>query len=192
MTYEDLQRVNTLLTPTDIGKGKGYIEVNQRIKAFRMLFPMGSITTELLSLEDGICIFKATVSDGEGRVLGTGTAYEKEGSSFINKTSFIENCETSAIGRALAMCGIGIDTGIASYEEVANAKEQQGLSQDEVLEEAKLKTKVLKYINNCKMDKEKIGKICELYKVKALNELNGEQCKHYIKVLEEKGIKIDE
>ena len=48
-------------------------------------------------------------------------AYEKEGSTFINKTSYIENCETSAWGRALGNLGIGIDTSIASAEEVQNA-----------------------------------------------------------------------
>lgn len=102
-------------------KDKDYVEVNQRIKAFRMLCPGGSILTEMLSNENGICVFKATICDDEMRVLGTGTAYEKETSSYINKTSYIENCETSAVGRALGMCGFGIDTSIASAEEVQNA-----------------------------------------------------------------------
>ena len=53
-------------------------------------------------------------------------AYEKEGSTFINKTSYIENCETSAWGRALGNLGIGIDTSIASAEEVQNAVLNQG------------------------------------------------------------------
>lgn len=192
MTYEDLKRANEAIQQTDIGRGKMYAEVNQRIKAFRMVFPMGSIATDIVSLDDGICIMRASVADENGNLLGTGTAYEKEGSSFINKTSYIENCETSAIGRALAMCGFGIDTNIASYEEVANAKEQQKSEnpQDEALEGAKIRTKVFKYIG--KMDKEKIEKICELYKIKSINEMSVEQCKHYIKVLEEKGKKLDE
>ena len=57
--------------------------------------------------------------------MGTGTAYEKEGSTFINKTSYIENAETSAVGRALGFCGFGIDTSVASYEEVTNAINNQ-------------------------------------------------------------------
>ena len=77
----------------------------------------------------GYYTFELSEEDQELRVneviLGTGTAYEKENSTFINKTSYIENCETSAIGRALAMCGIGIDTSIASKEEVENAIENQ-------------------------------------------------------------------
>lgn len=122
--WEDLVRANKTITTTDI-KGKEYAEVNQRIKAFRMLCPGGCIKTELVSVENGVCIFVATVFDEEGRILGTGTAYEKENSTFINKTSYIENCETSAVGRALGMCGFGIDTSIASAEEVANAINNQ-------------------------------------------------------------------
>ena len=64
---------------------------------------------------------KSTCIDGEGNVLGVGHAYEKEDSSFINKTSYIENCETSAVGRALGMAGFGIDASICSAEELQNA-----------------------------------------------------------------------
>ena len=119
-TWEQLAKANTTIKTTNVS-GKQYAEVNQRIKAFRSICPGGAIITELLSIENGICIFKATVYDEEMRILGTGTAYEKEGSSFINKTSYIENCETSAVGRALGMCGFGIDTSIASAEEVQTA-----------------------------------------------------------------------
>lgn len=123
ITFNDIQKANETIKTTDI-KGKDYAEVNQRIKAFRMVYPTGTIKTELISNENGICIFKAIVANSE-IILGTGTAYEKEGSSFINKTSYIENCETSAVGRALGMAGFGIDTSVASAEEVANAIEQQ-------------------------------------------------------------------
>ncbi len=148
MTYEDLQKANesieaTLLKNEKTGKEIGYYtEVNQRIKAFRMLYPEGTIETEMLSNEKGICVFKASIyanytilEDGNVRttkvVLGTGHAYEKENSTFINKTSYIENCETSAVGRALAMCGIGIDKSIASAEEVINAVNNQEPTEEE-------------------------------------------------------------
>lgn len=124
MKFEDLQKANETIKTLDV-KGKEYAEVNQRIKVFRMLYPTGSIVTDMLSNENGICVFKAFIYDNEGKCLGTGTAYEKENSTFINKTSYIENCETSAVGRALAMCGIGIDTSIASAEEVQNAINNQ-------------------------------------------------------------------
>ena len=124
MTYEEIQKASKSIKTTDI-RGKQYAEVNQRIKAFRMLCPNGCITSEILSNNGGVVVMKASVLDEEGRLLGTGTAYEKEGSSNINKTSYIENCETSAVGRALAMCGFGIDLSVASYEEVSNAIEIQ-------------------------------------------------------------------
>jgi len=133
MEYKQLEQANKVIQTTDI-KGKEYAEVNQRIKAFRMVEPNGSIETEILSLENGVCVMKTTVKDANGKVLGVGHAYEKENSTFINKTSYIENCETSAVGRALGMLGIGIDTSIASYEEVANAIENQKPKQSEKVE----------------------------------------------------------
>jgi hypothetical protein len=120
LDFKQIQVANLSIKTTNV-QGKDYAEVNQRIKAFRSVCPSGSIITEIVSCENGVCIFKATVYDEEMRILGTGTAYEKEGSSFINKTSYIENCETSAVGRALGMCGFGIDTSICSAEELQNA-----------------------------------------------------------------------
>jgi len=127
ITFDDIQKANETIRTTDI-KGKEYAEVNQRIKAFRMVYPQGVIDTEMISNEKGVCIFKARVGypeDGQFCTLGTGTAYEKENSTFINKTSYIENCETSAVGRALGMAGFGIDTSVASAEEVQNAMANQ-------------------------------------------------------------------
>ena len=124
MNFGDIEKANATIKTTNV-KGKEYAEVNQRIKAFRKICPNGCIETCLVSNSNGVCVFSAVVKDENGKVLGTGHAYEKEDSSFINKTSYIENCETSAVGRALGMCGIGIDTSVASYEEVANAIEQQ-------------------------------------------------------------------
>ena len=128
--YLDLAIANETIKTTDI-KGKDYAEVNERIKVFRMICPNGAIETELLSNNDGMVIMKATIKDEKGNILGTGTAYERENSSFINKTSYIENCETSAVGRALGMLGIGIDTSVASYEEVANAIQNQEVTKED-------------------------------------------------------------
>jgi hypothetical protein len=101
-------------------KGKEYVEVSERIKYFREHYEDGSIQTQLLKFENGICLFKAEVYVGED-LISTGHAYEKEGNGFINKDSFIENCETSAVGRALGIMGIGIDTSVRSALEMANA-----------------------------------------------------------------------
>ena len=130
MNWESLVKANAAIRTTNI-KGKEYAEVNQRVKAFRTLYPEGFITTEILCREGGLCIIKATVghyADGKSVILATGTAYEKEGSSQINRTSYIENCETSAVGRALGMAGFGIDTSIASADEMSNALLQQNTS----------------------------------------------------------------
>lgn len=108
-------------------KGTDYIGVNERLKEFRAnpKYKGFSLESDIIQLENGICTIKAIIKDDMGRVIATGYAQEKENSSFINKTSYIENCETSAWGRALGNLGIGIDTSIASAEEVLNAIENQ-------------------------------------------------------------------
>ena len=123
-TFEEIRKANESIQTMDV-KGREYAMVHQRIKAFRMVYPMGYIKTDIVELKDGVVTMKATVGVGD-MILGTGYAQEKETSSYINKTSFIENCETSAWGRALGAAGFGIDTSVASYEEVANALKNQG------------------------------------------------------------------
>lgn len=123
-TYKDILEANKSIGTMDI-KGKEYALVNQRVKAFRMVYPMGSITTEIIAMEAGIVTIKATINAEDGIVIATGYAQEKETASYINKTSYIENCETSAVGRALGFAGFGIDTSICSAEELNNAIEQQ-------------------------------------------------------------------
>ena len=84
-----------------------------------------SIETDLIS--DGTnVVIKAFVKDVDGRVRGTGYAEEVRGSTNINKTSAVENCETSAIGRALSAVGFG-GTEYASANEVSNAIIQQNV-----------------------------------------------------------------
>ena len=122
-TSEDLKRVNETLEKLPF-KGKGYVMVNKRVQAFREICPNGTIKTEIISLVDGVVTMRAEIWD-EDRLLATGLAQEKETASYINKTSFIENCETSAVGRALGFLGIGNDDSMASAEELANALMQQ-------------------------------------------------------------------
>lgn len=180
-TFEDICKANETIKTTDI-KGKAYAEVNQRIKAFRMVYPNGTIATELLSDKDGICVFKAMVyADNDPTVntlLGTGHAYEKESSSFINKTSYIENCETSAVGRALAMAGFGIDTSIASAEEVGNAINNQQ-SKEDVLKGAKAKTEVLKILNS--KSPEYVKNVLDHYKISEIKEITVEIAEDFLK-----------
>jgi hypothetical protein len=103
-----------------------YVQVNERIELFYKDHPQGSIQTELIFNQDGQAIIKAYIyRDQEDKRPCTGHAMEKEGSTYINKTSHIENCETSAVGRALALMGYEIKKSVASREEVANARLNQ-------------------------------------------------------------------
>ena len=108
-------------------RGKQYVEVNERIKFFRQEeeYKNWTISTEFTAMDSEMCVCKAFILDTEGRVIATGHAHEERSGSHINKTSYVENCETSAIGRALAMMGIGIDTSIASANEVNDAIAKQ-------------------------------------------------------------------
>ena len=106
-------------------KGKPYVMVNERIKALRENFEGYRIVTEWIKIDMEECICFAKVQDSEGNTVATGTAFEKAGNGFINKTSHIENAETSAVGRALGIFGIGIDESIATAEEVNNAVKGQ-------------------------------------------------------------------
>lgn len=103
--------------------GKQYQTVAKRISDFRASYPSYPIETEIITNAD-IVIVKATIKDDKGVVIATGYAEEVRGSTNINKTSALENCETSAVGRALAFFGLG-GTEIASANEVSNAVIQQ-------------------------------------------------------------------
>ena len=128
VTYEKIAEVNKELSSIDI-KGKDYVVVPQRVKAFRMVYPTGFILTDILSHENGVVVMQAKAGyykeNGDPVTLGTGLAFEKADSSYINKTSYIENCETSAVGRVLGFLGFGIDASICSAEELINAVNNQ-------------------------------------------------------------------
>jgi len=108
-------------------RGKSYVEVKERVKYFRQesKYENWTIATEFPLLDSAQCMCKATVADTSGRVIATGHAHEIQANGNINKTSYIENCETSAVGRALAIMGIGVDDSMASAGEVADAIAQQ-------------------------------------------------------------------
>ena len=106
--------------------GKIYLTVARRIDDFRKSeeFKGWSIETELVSAEDSMVVMKSTIRDGDGKVAATGYAEENRSFGKINKTSALENAETSAVGRALAFLGLG-GSEIASADEVAGAINQQ-------------------------------------------------------------------
>ena len=138
-------------------KGKDYIEVNERIKFFRENFPDYSLTSEVIEKTPESILIKATIKNQDGVVVATGMAEEIKGTTYINETSYVENCETSAWGRALGNFGIGIDTSVASADEVVNAtnsqKQQQWLTQTQ-------------FVNTLKGTKKQAQNVLEKYKMK--------------------------
>jgi hypothetical protein len=128
--------------PTVQIQGKDYTLVKDRILYFNETFPNGMIITEILSdLHEDRFLIRATVyPDGfvqSRRFVGHSQAIVGDG--YINKTSALENAETSAVGRALAMMGIGVIESIASGDEIHKAK-----SQEQVIEAGKLKAAEMK------------------------------------------------
>lgn len=122
---ERLAEVNARISTTNI-KGKEYAEVNQRILAFWELFPEGRIVTDMVKDDGQRCDFSCKVyrNSTDTEPVATGHAFEEK-KGMINTTSYVENCETSAIGRALGILGIGATNALASAEEVQHAIEQQ-------------------------------------------------------------------
>ena len=122
-------------------RGKEYKTVALRVQEFRTDFPGHSLITDIVKIDDDQCIIKAYVGlhkdDGTVQTFATGHAQEFRKASQINGTSYVENCETSAIGRALACLGIG-GTEFASANEVVNAIHQQNNPVVEELTEEQL------------------------------------------------------
>lgn len=124
-----MQETNNSLAEKAVDiKGKKYVLVSDRVLAFNELYPKGSIFTELVSDPDSQrVIVKATVQPNDqvepNHFLRSFTGYASEtiGKGFINQSSALENAETSAVGRALAMMGIGVLDSIASADEVNKA-----------------------------------------------------------------------
>jgi len=108
-------------------KGKDYVMVVDRLKYFltEAHYKDWSIETEVVHWTSDEVVLRAIIRDDEGTIRATGLAHEEKTSSYINKTSYVENGETSALGRALGMLGIGIDTSIASADEMHMAVTRQ-------------------------------------------------------------------
>jgi hypothetical protein len=171
--------------------GKDYVLINSRIKEFRTnpkYDDYGLQTIKTLDewfestnkktgeiIQDNRVEFKCIITNASGKPISEATARELKSSSFINQTSHIENCETSAVGRALGFLGIGIDTSIASAEEVQTAVNNQTKNNDErewlqkwqldaVLKSTK--NEALRIIKDYRMKKEYRTEINNKFKIK--------------------------
>ncbi len=88
---------------------EGYISVAERISKFYAAHPTGRVVTHIVEIdrESGFVLMQASVyrNADDAEPSATGFAYEVKGEGYVNKMSFVENCETGAIGRALANLG---------------------------------------------------------------------------------------
>lgn len=142
-------------------KGKEYVTVNERLLHFRNVaeYKGWRIVEDLVGLDEKEGIFKVTIMDPEGNEITSAHAQEYRDSSYINKTSFLENGFTSALGRALGYLGIGIDTAIASAQEVGNAVSNQEKDNKSWLTEEQLEATL-------KGTKEQAVKVLDKFKVR--------------------------
>ena len=101
-------------------KGKKYVPVNVRIQEFRAnaKYTDWALTSEIYKLDHEVCVIRASITDIDGRLVAQGIAQE----TFDARTNpkYVENCETSAWGRALGSLGIGINESIASADEMTS------------------------------------------------------------------------
>lgn len=96
-----------------------YETVAQRLERFWTAFPHGQIVTNMMHYDASTVIFRCEAFDNDGRLISTGWAEEVLGSSPVNKTSFLENCETSSVGRCISNSGLGHTGERASMEEMS-------------------------------------------------------------------------
>jgi len=137
-------------------KGKSYVQVNERILFFRSEYPEWSIHTEIISISDDEVLCIARILDENNEVRFSGHAHEEKQASYINKTSYVENCETSAVGRALGIMGIGIETSIATAEEVNQAINTQSNAKPKLTPDRPQWAKVIEKLKSGEATMEKV------------------------------------
>ncbi len=162
-------------------KGKEYVPVSERVKEFHEKYPDFTAITEILSLDENSVVMKATVYDPDGKIMAVGHAQEDRNASNINKTSYVENAETSAIGRALGMFGIGIDASMASADEVANAIDRQ-----EALKQKVDKTNISALKMLAAEKGSDLTMILSYYEVEKVEDMNLEQWQNAMNLLRRK------
>lgn len=179
LTFEIIEGVNNEMHLIDF-KGNNYAEVKERVKAFRKIFPLGRIETSIIEKNENSVTIKATVKDDEGNIIATGHASETKGDGYINKTSHLENCETSAVGRALGFFGLGIESAICSIDELRNKSEEAEAEKryeeegKEIIEEKYVKALRTKLANGHVEEAE----VCKLFEIKSIEELNYKQFRY--------------
>jgi hypothetical protein len=130
---------------------ENYVPVHERVQDFwREHQEDGKIETELIHLDDAnvknrMVVIRASVFV-DGELVASGMAKEREGFKGANMTAFLENCETSAVGRALANYGVKVDRGMASREEMRSV--------NQITDEHKVTLDAIKSVDPSLMDKD--------------------------------------
>lgn len=167
-------KVETVAITNERGQTKQYETVASRLRRFRSEHPDWSVLTEVMECTDEVVRMCATIGfmavEGHPVVLSKAHAEEYRAASEINATSALENCETSALGRALAFLGYGSADSIASAEEVVGAKAKQATF-------AQAKPGALILLQNAA--KEGLGELEKAWK-KTLSDTDREACRPYI------------
>ena len=130
MDIKQIQQAISELNTVSVRGGGKYTMVAPRVETFRKFVGVDlGIDTELLVDNEQRVVIKALIKDKSGFTVASGLAEELRGSSAVNRSAAIENCETSAVGRALA--SLGLHGGeYASIEEIDKAK-RNGVVRDE-------------------------------------------------------------
>ncbi len=165
-------------------RGKDYITVPKRMAEFRKEHTIKegwAVVTECQDIPDKIRV-KAMILNPAGIVVATGHAEEKPGSNPINKTNAVENCETSAVGRALAMCGYGGES-FASAEDMAQVQASETLIDQALISDIESKAK------EASID---IDRIKSRYGVHRLEDLSQEAAKEALRIISKQLNKKDD
>lgn len=129
--WKDIEKVNKDIKTIQIKRNekddkgkwvetvKDYAPVNERIIAYRKLYPFGTLSSSI-NYTDKFVEVEAVVTDNKGKMLSTAHARESLGTQFS-----LEKAETSAIGRAIGMLGIGIQTSISTADDMQNVEDKK-------------------------------------------------------------------
>lgn len=105
-----------------------YVTVNERLDLFRKDHPTWGLEASI-KFDGNAVLARAVITDEAGRTIAVGHAEEIRDVSPVNKTSAVENCETSAWGRALACLGYEVKRSVASREEMEKVSQGQSRTQ---------------------------------------------------------------